>query len=192
MQSAAWFTSLALITTAVAGAAPKPVAFRLASLPASVEPGQQLVLCAANIGTGAVDVSLEFINVTTGGVVAEKTVTLEPLGGGAAATPCVTMTAEAASVPHGDAGTPMTSSFAAGAPATVTAGGQALVVGVAMVRKPWLSFRVAQVTASIQVQAPDADRVMHTVETIPLSRTAHPSDGAPVYAPAASSGGHHK
>jgi hypothetical protein len=54
----------------------KPVAFRLASLPASAEPGQKLVLCAANIGTGAVDVTLEFINVKTGGVVAEKTVSL--------------------------------------------------------------------------------------------------------------------
>jgi hypothetical protein len=33
---------------------------------------------------------------------------------------------------------------------------------------------------------------MRTVQTIPLSRATHPSDGAPVYAPAAASSGHHK
>ena len=66
-----------------------------------------------------------------------------------------------------------------------------MLVGVAMVRKSLLSFREAQVTASIQVMAPDADGIIRTVQTIPLSRAAHPSDGAPVNAPA-SSGGHHK
>jgi hypothetical protein len=162
----------------------KPVALRLASLPASTEPGQKLLLCAANIGTGAVDVTLEFINVKTGGVVAEKTVSLEPLGAGAAAQPCVTMTANAPGGAHVDA--PMASSFA---PAN---DGVDLVAGVALVRKPLLSFREAQVTASIQVMAPDADGAMRTVQTIPLSRATHPSDGAPVNAPAATSGGHHK
>jgi hypothetical protein len=55
-----------------------------------------------------------------------------------------------------------------------------------------LSFREAQVTASIQVIAPDADGTMRTLQTIPLSRATNPSDGAPVNAPASSSGGHHK
>jgi hypothetical protein len=113
MKSRVWLTCFALATAAGAWAGMKPVAFRLASLPASAEPGQKLVLCAANIGTGAVDVTLEFINVKTGGVVAEKTVSLEPLGAGAAAQPCVTMATETLAGAHVD--TPMASSFAAAA-----------------------------------------------------------------------------
>jgi len=190
MKSCVWLTCFALATAASAWAGMKPVALRLASLPASAEPGQKLVLCAANIGTGAVDVTLEFINVKTGGVVAEKTVSLEPLGTGAAAQPCVTMAAETIAGAHGD--TPMASSFVASGTATPTGDGQTLVAAVAMVRKPLLSFREAQVTASIQVMAADADGAMRTVQTIPLSRAGHPSDGAPVNAPAASSSGHHK
>jgi len=163
MKSCVWLTCSALVTAASVWAGMKPVAFRLASLPASAEQGQMLVLCAANIGAGTVDVTLEFINVKTGGVVAEKTVTLEPLGTGAAAQPCVSTAAEALGGPHGE--TPMASSFAAGGATGPAADGQALVVGVAMVRKPLLSFRAAQVTASIQVMAPDADGVMRTVQT---------------------------
>ncbi|MGC9945832.1 MAG: hypothetical protein ABSF64_05630 [Bryobacteraceae bacterium] len=188
LKSGVWLTCFALAMAAGAEAGMKPVAFRLASLPASTEPGQKLVLCAANIGTGAVDVTLEFINVKTGAVAAEKTVSLEPLGTGAAAQPCVTMVTAAAGGPHVDM--PIASSFA---PATAAvADAEALVAGVALVRKSLLSFREAQVTASIQVMAPDADGAMRTVQTIPLSRATHPSDGAPVNAPAASSGGHHK
>jgi hypothetical protein len=203
MKSPGWFPCLALLTAAHAAAALNPVVFRLASLPASVEKGQRLILCAANIGTGALDVSLEFISVRTGRVIAEKTVRLAPLGSGAAASPCVTTAAEAvgeavpnAVGPQVDAATQ--SSFTSATPATSpapavpAADGQPLVVGVAMVRRPFLSFREAQVTASIQVLAPDANGVMRTVETIPLSRTAHPSDGAPVYAPPSTDGGHHK
>jgi hypothetical protein len=190
VKSRVWLTCLALVTVAGAWAGMKPVAFRLASLPASSEPGQKLMLCAANIGTGPVDVTLEFINVKTGSVVSEKTVSLEPLGAGAAAQPCVTMAAETAGGQHVD--TPMASSFAPGGAAAPAADGEGLIVGVAMVRKPLLSFREAQVTASIQVMAPDAAGAMRTVQTIPLSRATHPSDGAPVNAPAASSGGHHK
>jgi hypothetical protein len=189
-KSRVWLTCFALATAAGACAGMKPVAFRLASLPASAEPGQKLVLCAANIGTGGVDVTLEFINVKTGAMVAEKTVRLEPLGAGAAAQPCVTMATEALGVPHGDI--PMAASFTSSGTASPAADGQALVVGVAMVRKPLLSFREAQVTASIQVMTPDADGVMRTVQTIPLSRATHQSDGAPVNAPAASADGHHK
>ena len=193
MKSPVWLTCFVLLTVAGAWAGQKPVAFRLASLPAGVEPGQKLVLCAANIGGGEVDVSLKFINVTTGAVVAENTVTLQPLGGGATGSPCVTMAAEAAGTAAGPAAkAPMAASFASTAPAPAGSDGQALVVGVAMVRKSALSFRAAQVTASIQVMAPDANGTMRTVETIPLVRTTHPSDGAPVYTPAATGGGHHK
>ena len=61
-----------------------------------------------------------------------------------------------------------------------------------MVRKPLLSFREAQVTASIQVMAPDANGAMRTVQTIPLSRATHPSEGAPVNSPTTTDSGHHK
>jgi hypothetical protein len=196
MTSPGWFPCLALLTVAHAAAALNPVAFRLASLPASVEKGQELVLCAANIGTGALDVSLQLISVRTGRVIAEKTVRLAPLGSGAAVSPCVTTPAEAVGEAVPDvAGHPANAaiqSFTPAGPAVPVADGQPLVVGVAMVRKPLLSFREAQVTASIQVLAPDANGVMRSVETIPLSRTAHPSDGAPVYAPASADGGHHR
>lgn len=190
MKSRVWLTTFALVSAAGAWAGMKPVAFRLASLPASTEPGQKLVLCAANIGTGAVDVTLEFINVKTGGVVSEKTVSLEPLGTGATAQPCLTTAAPDAAAPHLDPA--MAASFAASGTGAPAADGEALVVGVAMVRKPLLSFREAQVTASIQVMAPDSGGVMRTVQTIPLSRATHPSDGAPVNAPAASSSGGHR
>jgi hypothetical protein len=190
MKSSVWLTYFALVTAASAWAGMKPVAFRLASLPATAEPGQKLVLCAANIGTGAVDVTLEFIDVKTGGVVAEKTVSLSALGAGAAAQPCLTTAAEAVGGPP--VGSPMAASVFSGATAVPADDGQALVVGVAMVRKPLLSFREAQVTASIQVMAPGANGTMRTVQTIPLSRAAHPSDGAPVNTPASASSGHQK
>ena len=191
MKSRVWLICCLLATAAGAWAGMKPVAFRLASLPASMQQGQKLLLCAANIGTGAVDVTLEFIDVRTGGVMSEKTVSLEPLGTGAAAQPCLTTAAPGAAAPHVD--TAMAASFAASGSGAPAADGEALVVAVAMVRKPLLSFREAQVTASIQVMAPDSDGVMRTVQTIPLSRASHPSDAAPVNAPASSSsGGHHK
>ncbi|HXM43693.1 MAG TPA: hypothetical protein VN924_20835 [Bryobacteraceae bacterium] len=191
MKFRLWLTCFALATAASAWAGLNPVAFRLASLPASAEPGQNLVLCAANIGTGVVDVTLEFINVKTGGVAAEKTVRLQPLGTGTGAQPCVAMAVTEA-VRGARVDTPMAASFASGGMAVPAADGEALLVGVATVRKPLLSFREAQVTASIQVMAPDADGAMRTVQTIPLSRATHPSDGAPVNAPAAADGGHHK
>jgi hypothetical protein len=176
MQYRVCLTCLVLATAAGAWAGMKPVAFRLASLPASTEPGQKLVLCAANIGAGSVDVTLEFVNVETGGVVAEKTVSLQPLGAGATGQPCLTTATPDAAPARAD--TAMAASFA---PAT---SGEGLVVGVAMVRKPLLSFREAQVTASIQVMAPDADGAMRTVQTIPLSRTADIVNNQTAFSPA--------
>src|SRR5579871_2631540 len=105
---------LTLASAAGAWAGMKPVAYRLASLPATVEPGQKLLLCAANVGTGALDVTLEFIDVNTGSLVTEKTVSLQPLGAGAAGQPCVAMTAGA---PGKHVDTPLASSFAPAAAA---------------------------------------------------------------------------
>lgn len=190
MKSLACLTCFAFLSAVAATAGMKPVAFRLASLPASSEPGQKLMLCAANIGSGAVDVTLEFINVKTGGVVAEKTVSLQPLGAGAASQPCLATEMSAAPAPH--AAAPMAASFASTAATPAADDGEALLVGVAMVRQARLSFRLAQVTASIQVMAPDENGVMHTVQTIPLSRAAHPTDGAPVNTAPPAQTGHHK
>ena len=192
MRSRVWLMCFVLATAAGSWAGLMPVSFRLASLPASAEQGQKLVLCAANVGTGSVDVTLEFINVKTGSVAAEKTVKLEPLGAGAAAQPCVTTAAEAITVAAPQTRTPMAASFTAGGSAAATADGEALVAGVVLVRKSLLSFREAQVTASIQVMAPDANGTMRTVQTIPLSKATHPIDGAPVYAPGTTSSGHHR
>lgn len=188
--------SLVLLSFALAAAvSAAPVTYRLASLPATAAPGQKLVLCAANVGTGTLDVTLEFLNVSTGTVISEQTVKLPALGSAPAGpSPCIsTMPGVAASggsaEPAGSAG--LGNQFVAGAP--TAADGQALVVGVALVRRPLLSFREAQVTASIQVLAPDASGGMRTVETIPLTRTTHPGQAAPVYTPAAADGGgHHK
>jgi len=174
MRSLGWLASLAVLTTASAA----PVAFRLASLPASVEPGQKLVLCAANVGTGALDVTLEFINISSGGMVAEKTVKLQPLGNATAPAPCVITTGEAVT---GLAGAPSAAS-----------NGPAMVVGVALIRRYPFAFRQAQLTASIQVLAPDGNGGMRTVQTIPLNRTNHPEEASPVYTPAAADSGHHK
>jgi len=168
----------------------KPVAFRLASLPASAEPGQELVLCATNVGTGAVDVSLEIVNVRTGGLVAEKTVSLAPLGSAHASQPCLTTTVQTAASTQPKV--PMSSSFAAAESGPTPENGQALVVGVAMVRKPLFSFREAQVTASIQVLTRGEGGAVRTVATIPLSRTTHSQDGAPAYVPPPDAGAHHK
>jgi hypothetical protein len=155
-----------------------------------VEPGQKLVLCAANVGTGAVDVTLEFINLAGGGVAAEKTVTLQPLGDSAAGATCVTMAAGPAT--GASATPPIASTFTSTAAGAGPADTPPMVVGVAMVRKSLLSFREAQVTASIQVLAPGANGTARLVATIPLSRTTHPADGAPVYAPPAAESGHRK
>jgi len=174
--------------------------FRLASLPATAHAGESLELCAANIGTGALSVRLEFINVRNGAVVAEKTVKLPALGSGAPAAPCVATTAETIAASAQSAAEPAPPNAPARSAFTATpvmAGDadadQQLVVGVALVHKPLFSFREAQVTASIQVLAPDANGRMRTIQTIPLSRTTHPSDGAPVYVPPSDGGGgHHK
>jgi len=63
-----WLTGVVFACAASARASQKPVSYGLVSLPTTAEDGQKLVLCAANIGTGAVDVQLEFINVATGNI----------------------------------------------------------------------------------------------------------------------------
>jgi hypothetical protein len=76
------------------------VVFRLASPPLPVEGGQHFSLCAANVGTVNVDITLQFINVRTGVVVTSREVTLAPPGtAGRTSDPCLDTTAEAVSAP---------------------------------------------------------------------------------------------
>ena len=89
--------SMALL--AIAGSsswAKVAVVFRLASPPMPVEAGQRFSLCAANVGTVNADLTLQFINVRTGAIVASRDVTLPAAGiGRRDPDPCLQTTAEA-------------------------------------------------------------------------------------------------
>ena len=157
MKTRIWITCMALLAGAcVPSWAAKKNGFRLASPPTSVEHGQQVLLCAANVGTGAVEVTLELQNVRTGAVVADKTVKLFPSGSAPAASdPCLTTTPDPAN--------------------------QSLLAAVVTVRNKAF-FRELAVTASIQVLASTPDGGMRTVQTVPL-RPANRGGGDVVYVP---------
>ena len=124
------------------------VVFRLASPPLPVEPGQHFSLCASNVGTVNIDLTLQFINVRTGAVVATRDVTLPPAGTNSAPfDPCLE-----------------TSSTAF--PAS-NSGASPLLVALAVVKRGLFS-RVSAATASVQVSTPDTSGVPHTVASIPL------------------------
>jgi hypothetical protein len=93
--------SMALL--AVAGTsswAKVAVVFRLASPPMPVEAGQGFSLCAANVGTVSADLTLQFISVRTGAIVASRDVTLPPPGSAAGTPdPCLRTTADALAAP---------------------------------------------------------------------------------------------
>jgi hypothetical protein len=76
------------------------VVFRLASPPLAVEAGQRFSLCAANVGAVNVDLTLQFVNVRTGAIVASREVTLpQPGSTGRTLNPCLEITADAVSAP---------------------------------------------------------------------------------------------
>jgi hypothetical protein len=112
--------------------------FRLASPPLPVEVGQHFALCAANVGTMNADLTLQFINVRTGAIVATREVTLPPPGSaGAMPDPCLNIASDAVSVP-------------AGAPA-----GEPLIVALVVIKRGLFS-RASAATASVQVTAAGA------------------------------------
>jgi hypothetical protein len=131
------------------------VVFRLASAPLPVQAGQEFALCAANVGTANADITLNFVNVRTGAIVASKQVTLPPPGaGGAVPTampdPCLTTTADAI--------------VKAGA---ATNGDSPLIVALMVVRHG--VFRGASAaTASVQVTVAGPNGGRQIVASIPL------------------------
>ena len=140
---------------------------KLASPPLPVESNQQFVLCAANIGGAALDVTLRFVDVRSGATVATRSLKLAPAGKAPSPDPCLAV--EAAQI------------LAAPTvlPAAATSAGQGvsspLVVGMVMVHQPNFSFnpRLKAVTASLQVRAPGANG-MQTVSTFALDTANMP------------------
>lgn len=143
--------AIALLAMAGTGSWGKvAVVFRLASPPLPVEAGQHFGLCAANVGAVNVDLTLQFINVRTGAIVAARDVTLPPAGSaGNMPDPCLNTTAEAVLAP-------------AGARAD-----QPLLVAVVVIKRGLFS-RASAATASVQVTVADAAGGQHLVASIPL------------------------
>lgn len=125
------------------------VVFRLASPPLPVEGGQHFALCAVNVGHANLDLTMQFINVRTGAIVATREVTLPPLGSNAAMPdPCLDTTSDAIAAPAG-----------------AVAGPPLLAAVVAIKRS--LFGRASAATASVQVTSVDAAGT-HLVASVPL------------------------
>ncbi len=126
------------------------VVFRLASPPLPVEPGQHFGLCAANVGTVNTDLTLQFINVRTGAIVASRSVILLPAGSvGPISDPCLNITSDAVSATTG------------------IAADQPLVVALVVIKRGLFS-RASAATASVQVTVADATGIQRLVASIPL------------------------
>ena len=126
------------------------VVFRLASPPMPVATGQRFSLCAANVGTVNADLTLQFINVRTGAIVASREVTLPPPGSAAGIPdPCLQTTADALAAPPGS-------------PA-----GPPLLVALVVIKRGLFS-RASAATASVQVTVTDATGAQRLLASIPL------------------------
>ena len=126
------------------------VVFRLASPPLPVGPGQSFSLCAANVGRVNTDLTLQFINVRTGAIVASRQVILPPPGSaGAVPDPCLRTTADALAAP------------------SATPADPPLVVALVIIKRGLLS-QASAATASVQVTAPDPNGQPHLAASIPL------------------------
>lgn len=128
------------------------VVFRLASPPLPVQAGQEFALCAANVGTTNADITLNFVSVRTGAIVASKQVTLPPPSAvpSAILDPCLNTTADAI--------------LKAGAAAS---GGMPLVVALMVIRHG-VFHGAAAATASVQVTAAGANGERQIVTSVPL------------------------
>jgi hypothetical protein len=145
------FFTLSIVIFAALPASPRVmVVFRLASPPVPVEAGQQFALCAANVGSTSVDLTLQFVSVRTAAVAASKDVILPPPGGGPIPDPCLTVTAETIAA----AGTP-------------PANEHAMVVGLVAMKRG-LFARAVAATAAIQVTtlSPTGERKL--LASVPL------------------------
>jgi hypothetical protein len=131
------------------------VVFRLASSPIPVQAAQEFALCAANVGLANADITLSFVSVRTGVIVASKQVTLPPPGAGVAVPgampdPCLSTTADAITK--------------AGAPA---GSGPPLVVALMVVRHG-VFHSASAATASVQVTVAGANGERQIVASVPL------------------------
>jgi hypothetical protein len=146
---------LAVLTAVPAVAA---VPFQLASPPLPAAPGQEFTLCAANIGRKA-QMTLQFVNVRTNAIVAEKSLMLFAPGAlNPPSDPCLSITAEAIA--------------AAGAQPGAQVNGQLVVVGVVFVKR---GFLPKAVTASVQIRAVGSAQAGTMIPLTPvgLSNNAH-------------------
>lgn len=143
----------AIVLLAIAGTsswAKVAVVFRLASPPLPVEAGQRFSLCAANVGTVNTDLTLQFINVRTGAIVASRDVTLPPPGSGTGTPdPCLQTTADALAPPVGTPADPP------------------LLVALVVIKRGLFS-RASAATASVQVTVEDATGGQRLLASIPL------------------------
>ncbi len=125
------------------------VVFRLASPPLPAGPGHRFSLCAANVGVTNVDLTLQFILVRTGAIVATRDVTLLPPGhAGPSPDPCLETAADAL-------------------PAAAPGSGPPLIVALVVIRRGLFS-RASAATASVQITAPDPSGTPRLVSSIPL------------------------
>lgn len=131
------------------------VVFRLASAPLPVQVGQEFALCAANVGISNADITLNFINVRTGTIVASKQLTLPPPGAGGAVQsampdPCLSTTADAIAK-------------AGVAPTT-----DPLLVVALMVVRQGVFRKASAATASVQVTVAGPNGARQIVASVPL------------------------
>lgn len=139
---------LLITTTGLPAEAPS----RLVSAPMPAMPGQVLTLCSANVGGHKATVTMKFVNVRTGAIVAQKSVYfVVPGAQNGQIDPCLSVTAESISAAGAQSGAP-----AGSAPP--------LVVGIVTVKK---SFFAPIVSASIQVQKPGTTEVEAIVPLAP-------------------------
>jgi hypothetical protein len=112
--------------------------------------GQRFSLCAANVGRVNAELTLRFINVRTGAVVASRDVTLPPPGSsGGIPDPCLETTADAVSAP------------------AVTSAEPPLLVALVAIKRGVFA-RASAATASVQVMVADAAGGYRILASIPL------------------------
>jgi len=129
------------------------VVFRLASSPLPVQAGQEFSLCAANVGTTNADLTLQFVSVRTGAIVASEQLILPPPGAGAPGAmpdPCLNTTADAI------------------AKAGAAPGGGAPLVVALMVISHGVFNRASAATAAVQVTVAGANGERQMVASVPL------------------------
>ena len=143
--------AVSIVALAAFPASPRVmVVYRLASPPLPVQAGQQFALCAANVGSRSVELTLRFVSVRTGAVVSSKDIVLPPPGAnGPMPDPCLVTSAEAIAGPNA-------------APSEL-----AMVVGL-VVSKRGLFARASAATAAIQITAPGPSGERKLVGSVPL------------------------